>query len=710
MPKDSPLTNSGCRRWLLAFCLLAPVLIVSGDSETRYGANSKTRYASDNVVNFVRPGLLIKVSSADVTADGSISTVFTITDPKGLPLDRNGVTTPGAVSVSFVAASIPKGQEQYVAYTTRPASGAVIASTIQAGADSNGTYATIADGQYRYTFGTKAPAGYDRTVTHTIGIYGSRNLTEFDLGTNYASTTFNFVPSGGVVTVVRDIIRTSSCNRCHDQLSAHGGSRRGIEMCVLCHTPQTVDPDTGNSVDLKVMAHKIHMGSQLPSVVTGKPYQIIGFQGAVIDWSSVVMPSNPARCEVCHEQKSGATQAAWYLTKPTGAACGACHDNVNLATGANHAGGPQVSDSQCSTCHIPQGELEFDASIKGGHTIPTESTMLSGLVVSLNKVDDAAAGKKPVVSLTVKDKSGAPIPPAQLGTLNLVMAGPNRDYGYTSFGSDVTTPGYVSEDARQATCGQDGTCTYTFRHAIPADAKGSFSIGVEARRTETLLAGTTKQMSVQYGAINKVINFSVDSSPLQTRRTVVDTKNCNQCHSFLSVHGENRNQVEMCVLCHNPSQTDSGRRPGALNAEDKALPPQGVNFNLLIHRIHSGENLKEDERSYTVVGFGGTHNDFTEVRYPAMSPTGAPGDRRNCAMCHVNGSEQNLTIAGLNRVVDPQGPIDPIQPIASACTGCHVSIPTASHALANTTVLGESCSTCHSPTADFSVAKEHAQY
>ena len=335
--------------------------------------------------------------------------------------------------------------------------------------------------------------------------------------------------------------------------------------------------------------------------------------------------------------------------------------------------------------------------------------MLSGLIVELTKVDGGTAGKNPTVSLTVKDKSGAAIPLASLGTLNLVMAGPDSDYGYTNFGTDVTTPGYVSEDARSASCGQGGVCAYTFKHAIPADSKGSFSIGVEARRTETLLPGTTKQQDVTYGAINKVVNFSVDSSPLVARRTIVATTNCNQCHTFLSVHGENRNQVEMCVLCHNPSQTDAGRRSGALDPADKLLPPQGVNFNLLVHRIHTGEGLTAEGKAFTVVGFGGTHNDFTNVRYPAMSATGTPGDTRNCAMCHVNGSEQNLTLA-VNKVVDPQGPINPITPIASACTGCHVSLPTASHALANTTALGESCDTCHSAGADFSVAKKHAQY
>ena len=47
-----------------------------------------------------------------------------------------------------------------------------------------------------------------------------------------------------------------------------------------------------------------------------------------------------------------------------------------------------------------------------------------------------------------------------------MLAGPTTDYGYTNFGSDVTTQGYVSENpVPTAKCGTDGTCTYTFTHA-----------------------------------------------------------------------------------------------------------------------------------------------------------------------------------------------------------------------------------------------------
>jgi OmcA/MtrC family decaheme c-type cytochrome len=280
-----------------------------------------------------------------------------------------------------------------------------------------------------------------------------------------------------------------------------------------------------------------------------------------------------------------------------------------------------------------------------------------------------------------------------MNRLALVLSGPTTNYGSTNFG--VATPGYVSEDATKATCSSDGTCVYQFLNAIPAGSTGTFTIGIEARRTAILLAGTEKQMTTNYGAINKTIHFSVDGSAVKPRRTVVATAKCNVCHSFLSLHGENRNQVEQCVMCHNPNQNDKANRPASQGA------PQTVNFAQMIHKIHTGEEMAADGGSLVIFGFGGSRNDFGEVRFP--------GDRRDCSKCHVNGSEQLPLQAGLMPIDDQRGPINSIGPIASACTGCHVSLAAASHALANTTQLGESCAVCHSPQGEFSVDRVHAR-
>ncbi len=605
-----------------------------------YSPQEKAFYAERATVEYVNPGLKITVNSAAIAANGAITVTYTLTDPNGIPLDAAGVNTPGAISLSYIAAVLPKNQEDYTAYTTRAATGTVIATTNQPGADSGGvsTAGTTA-GQYTYTFHTTAPTGFDATATHTIGIYGSRTLTVYNLGTNYASTTYNFVPNGAKVTNVHDIIETASCNACHDQLSAHGGSRRGMPMCVLCHQPQNVDPNTGDTMDAKVFFHKIHMGASLPSVVAGAPYIPAVNSHGSFNYSTVVFPADPGdprRCTMCHSQSTGAAQATAYLMNPSRAACGACHDNVNFATGLNHEGGIQNDDTECANCHIPKGEMDFDASITGAHVAPTASSLLSGLTVAITGVTNGTAGKAPTVTFTVADKNKNPIVLSKLSSISFTMAGPTTDYGSTIFGTNTSTPGYVTESASAATCSASGTCTYQFTNIVPAKASGTYAIGVEARRSETvpeLINGTTVQTAIQYGAPNVVSYFSVDGSTLAPRRTVVALANCNGCHASLQLHGALRNNTEYCVMCHNPSNTDFTVRPTATVVAQQSLPNQGIDLNKLVHRIHFGPNAAADgaKYPYVVVGHGGAVSDFSQTLFPPLSPTGSAGDTANCS-------------------------------------------------------------------------------
>ena len=224
---------------------------------------------------------------------------------------------------------------------------------------------------------------------------------------------------------------------------------------------------------------------------------------------------------------------------------------------------------------------------------------------------------------------------------------------------------------------------------IPATATGTFTIGIEGYVSITLDPGTTIAQTVRDYGQNQIINFSVDGSPVTPRRQVVAIAKCNVCHTALAVHGGMRNQTEYCVLCHNPNQTDASVRPAT------AGPAQGINFALLVHKIHTGTNLANN---FTVYGFGSSVNNFNGVLFP--------GDLTDCAKCHT-GTSYELPIAATLPVVNPQGPINPAFPTTSACTACHDNLATASHALSNTTTLGEACQVCHGPGAAYAVDAVH---
>lgn len=721
---------SGVVRTILAVSfLVGSAILLSSTDRPVFTKRDTAFFAPAEVVAFVRPGLVATITGASIAQDGTIQAQFTLTDPKGLELDRTGVTTPGAISTSWVVAVLPRGQNQYTSYITRTQTSPAGVTAKQPASDSGGVYQQTGDGQYTYTFKNKAPSGFDASATHTIGMWASRDLSEFDLGTNSDDGVFTFVPNGGAVTQVHDEIRTITCNKCHDPLQAHGGPRRSVPLCVICHQAQNVDPDTGNSLDMKVLIHKIHMGESLPSVKAGHPYQIIGFQNAVNDFSNVVFPAVDTRnCTFCHEgglvpppdsgqpgqggitppaggAACGATGnpgcnpdlAPWpaagvdyWIGHPSRAACGACHDNVNFATGDNHADLPEISDNQCKECHILQGELPFDVSIVGAHTIPQYAPGVPGVVFKLLKVDNGAAGQAPTVTYTLNDKSGNVILPSQMNFLNLVMAGPTADY-----------QSVVSESARTAPTGQSGTYSYTFQHSVPTGATGTFSIGIEGYRSITLLPGTKAEQTVRDVGFNDVINFSVDGSDVSAHPVEVAQANCNQCHFALALHGTIRQNVQYCLLCHNPTQTDSSQRPVAQN------PPQTIDFPVMIHRIHFGDQSETSEGAlqltpFIIWGFGGNANDFSDVRFP--------GDLRDCAKCHVNDAQQVPVPATRIAVTNPRAFLDPTPPNTAACTGCHLEKSTSAHADSMTSPkLGESCDVCHGPDGDFSVDKVHAR-
>jgi OmcA/MtrC family decaheme c-type cytochrome len=674
---------------------------------------------------FTDPGLTFELQSASIE-DGRAVTTFRITDPNGVPLDRAGLRTEGNVDVSFVLAWLgtsTSGPGFYTAYTTRAQSSTITGVTeAQAAADSGGTFEELEAGTYRYTFATTATVTAPM-ATHRVAAWATRTRGE---RRDVANAELDFVPAGGATVLEeREIVSTETCDRCHNEIEAHGGARRRVELCITCHSPQTTDPDTGNTVDFTVMIHKIHMGERLPSVEAGTPYQIIGFRGAVHDYSTVVFPESVARCESCHQN---AEDAEVWRNGPSTRACVTCHDDIvfqePIPPGKRlHSGGTQPDDAMCDVCHAPVGSI---AGITDTHYRGLLDPDAPKVGLSMLGIDAATAGQPLTVrfSVTVNDGPVDLMAPTTtqsmaLAALRATIAGPNDDYARYQ---QATIVGAGASGTLTPIAGQPGTYAYTFpaNLPIPADAQGSWTVGLEGYI----------QVSAEerYSAFPPVMAFAIGAAEPAPRRTIVSQEKCDACHYQLAAHGGTRRNVQYCTMCHNPNNVGDERAPrleaGAVVPGVQALMPgeieiESVALARMIHRIHMGEALT---MPYVLGGFpapsvenpAGTPVDFGDVRFP--------GRIADCATCHVEGTHQlPLPEALLPTILitrqcteRPEADTDALcqpqlltttsttvlPPATAACTGCHDALASLAHSLVNTAPNGlEACATCHGPGA-----------
>lgn len=644
-----------------------------------YQAGQMEAYLSAEEVAWIRPGFNVTIDSLVIPADRRPVVELTFRDDRGQLLDRAGNVTPGPIALSFVLAVYDGEKREYWAYTRRFVTSPITGVRAeQASADSGGSWTDLSLGKARYRFGTTLPADFDQTRTHTLHIYGNRNLLDI-IGKRYiANVEHDFRPDGGAVTEIWNAMSTATCNSCHDPLALHGEQRVSVKGCVTCHSPQTTDPDTGNTVDMKVMIHKIHRGANLPSVRAGIPYVIIGFGQTPHDYSTVHHPQDIRNCTTCHPANSPEGDI-WY-TRPTRAACGSCHDNIDWVTGENHIAGPQLDDSACASCHQPEGEFEFDASIRGAHTIPGKSTQLAGLNLEILAVDNAAPGERITITFRLTNGDGTFVEPASLTSFNFLFGGPNVEY---------TT--YLRQNGRIATS-NGAVSTVAFTAPLPANAAGTWILSADTYRNVTLNPGTPKAITLREVAKNPMFPVPVTDQQAAVRRRVVTEAKCNTCHETLALHGMQRITVDQCMICHHPAETDVARRPAG------QAPPESVHMKWMIHRLHMGEELTRD---YTVYGFNSVPYNFNHLRYP--------GDLRNCLACHAPGSYSLPITQAALPTTTPRDFFTPMLPEAAACLSCHDTLHAAAHAYVNTAPFGEACASCHGTNREFSVERVHAR-
>ena len=649
-----------------------------------YGESQKEFYLTAEQKQWIRPGLDIDVESVEIPADRQPVVVIEVTDDLGQPLDREGVLTPGELDIRFILSWWNEATRDYHDYTVRTVTSPITGDTTdQPSYDSSGEWTDLGDGRYRYRFDTELPDGFPADQTHTLGIFATRDLSDIPpVNKEYVENVLHdFVPNGSAVEETWAAFINDDCNACHDPLSAHGGSRRDVQLCVLCHTSQLIDPDTGADLDMEVMTHKIHRGENLPSVQAGNPYIVIGYRQSIHDYSHVGFPQDIRNCTTCHDPDRPEGHI-WY-TEPAGDVCGACHDDVNFDTGENHVAGPQP-DSACASCHVPDSGGEFDASIIGAHTVPEQSEQLAGLNVEIVDVVDACPGCTPTISFTVTNDAGETVDPADLDRFSFLFGGPSTEvdeYYRESLGDTYTQSGDVF--------------MYTLDTPIPPEAEGTWMFSADVYRFVVIDDGSDDGLEVREAAFNPLFYAGVtDTEPVE-RRQIVSLDKCNACHNTLALHGGQRFRIEECVVCHNPVETDEEVRP------DDAGEPEGIHLKWLVHRLHTGEELTSD---FTVYGFRSSVHNYNGLLYP--------GDLRNCMACHVDDSYAlPMPDAALptHRPNSPYFLDDTIPPATASCISCHDTDFAAAHAYVNIAPFGEACAACHGEDRDYSVTRVHAR-
>jgi OmcA/MtrC family decaheme c-type cytochrome len=578
---------------------------------------------------------------------------------------------------------------------------------------------TPATGVYSYTFGDnviRVSDGYEDNVvmratvqasSFDVTLFTSDPILQLSANRAVANAYYDSVPPiGGGTGVVpsgayptRNDVTTAACNKCHDPLSIHG-SRRETAYCVVCHNPKLeTKPGTGyagwDNSSLMNLVHGLHsmadIGELNPST------------GGVKEF--MTYPQNIRNCTTCHQ----GTDTFWK-TRPTQYSCNSCH-NVNFATGAGHGpsdvGGAWPNNSTCALCHSAEAivSVHADPNLTVGN-VPAGVDNIVYFIDSLT-----ADNNVPVVGFHIT-KNGAAMdlstwPPAGYvdtsGPTFLVSYAMAQDNitsptDYNNLGKAAAQPASVTLKSLYASL--TGTAAgYTARLTSAPFPAGSTLRAVALQAYFTQLVGAE-----EIGRHSPAVMRSIGTA----RRTVVSSDKCLECHGVLELHGGSRvNNVQVCVMCHNPNLSSSGRTaaPGTTVNTEGGTPPAGFNaadplswpertnnMKELVHGIHGGE-MRGATNPYTFVRLrSGTayYFDWSEVTYPSQA--------RNCMKCHNAGTYEAAlpstvlftteettngtnTQAGITaaRSSLPNATDLVNSPAASACGFCHVDTTSRSH-------------------------------
>ena len=553
------------------------------------------------------------------------------------------------------------------------------------------------DGTYTYVFGTDLYDLYVESNRHRLLLMVTGDIVE-----QAKNVTYDFVPEqlpGPFdFDLSRDIVTTSACNDCHGRLgselgsaSFHGGGRYTAEGCATCHTTTLGE----GAAEFGPMVHEIHTAQNIE-----------GLQ----DFSEVTYPQDPRNCTTCHAGPDGSN----WKNRPSMTGCQSCHPDVDFVTGAGHAGGLQFNNANCSFCHTP---MDIEVAHRTENATEHNPGVPEGLVNFEYVLEEVTVNQNNVAVVKFHiNEDGEPlnlstIPPAGFsGAPGFLLAytlpqdGLAEVVDYNQLGRDSAQP--VSVSLSTLTGKLTGTPeSYTAVLADTPFPAGATMRAVALQGYFTQLADPENPESEDVARHTPSVIAAVSGDLV--RRTVVDSAKCLSCHEIIEAHGGNRvNNVQVCVVCHNPNLSSSGKGADTTKtaADQKVLleeagydpndaltwPERSQDLKSLVHGIH-GAAQRTYEFEFVRNRLNGLYYNFSEVTYP--------GILSDCETCHLPGTYgtelpagvlvgTEVTTDGLNltqadvlaaRATVPN-PTDLVNSqTAGPCYLCHDSAPSVAH-------------------------------
>jgi OmcA/MtrC family decaheme c-type cytochrome len=668
--------------------------------------------------------LVATLDSAAVSGNKPVIDVTVKTD-RGGPVLGLAASTPRLGVAKLVPAqdSVPSHWQSYINRTGTPnIATPALASAVQANTETGiaAGWTELGAGRYRYTSAvdltqvtTPIAVTFEPALTHRLAI--AIDLAGGARGLAPDNPYKDFVPSGGAVTADKLIAATDNCKACHVRFAEHGGPRRNVEFCVICHNPGTVDPDSGEALNLAYMAHSIHRGKNRS---TG--YVVYGYNGAKFDTSNVTYPQPISFCETCHTKSVAMPQGDDWMAYPNAPACGGCHAAGLLKTGPGATTGLYAYTYTHSTPSLPPDFHTFnDGECKGCHKAGgTAGDVLdthkrdaarkaiengNGFEYKILTVENAAAGEAPKVTFQILGAGGTPINVKAISTGRLRL-----DFAWAA--REVHNIADIAGDQYQADRGQalvvdlianmasvvdngNGTYSYTLSQVLPAafdDATLGKGLAVVLEGRRVMPDGSLAYPASAYA-------FAGGAA----REKLVDQAKCEACHKRLALHGGSRAGDPMiCTICHNSSV--GGAWPASGGGTEDFGP---LALGAFIHNVHNSKIVTVGAITY-------------------------PQSLARCTGCHVDGKFNLARTSALPMTVDAGTTLssgattlawkDDLADSATAgtCKSCHDSSAAQEHMTTQGGTFGvakalvpsssaEGCAFCHGPGRGYDTEVKH---